>query len=148
MVLSLKGHGNEADLADFLGPLHYLSSSSGFGFKFGEIFLIEKQLPDSESATLRLGESLTLRLGKSTTFRLTESESQRLPDSRSRRVTDLSSRGVVFPLRISPQIPSQNRNGSKCSVRDLRRTDLCKNPQKSASLPCPFKNLYLFIKNS
>ncbi len=49
------------------------------------------------------------------------------------------SRGVVFRLRISPRIRSQNRNGSKCSVRDLCRTDLCKNPRKSASLPCPFR---------
>jgi hypothetical protein len=55
------------------------------------------------------------------------------------RLPDSASRGVVFPLRISPQIRSQNRNGSKFSVRDLCGTDLCKNPRKSASLPCPFK---------
>jgi hypothetical protein len=32
-------------------------------------------------------------------------------------------------------------NGSKCSVTELCRTDLCKNPRKSASLPCPFNFL-------
>jgi hypothetical protein len=51
---------------------------------------------------------------------------------------DSASRGVVFRLRISPRIRCQNRNGSKCSVRDLCRNDLCKHPRKSASLPCPF----------
>ncbi len=55
------------------------------------------------------------------------------------------SRGVVFRLRISPRIRSQNRNGSKCSVRDLCPTDLCKNLGKSASSPCPFNSLRLFL---
>jgi len=32
-----------------IDPLHYLSSSSDFGFDFAEIFIIEKQLPDSPS---------------------------------------------------------------------------------------------------
>ncbi len=32
-----------------IGPLHYLSSRSDFGFKFAEIFVIEKRLPDSPS---------------------------------------------------------------------------------------------------
>jgi hypothetical protein len=36
-----------------IDPLHYLSSSSDFGFEFAEIFLIEK--------SRRVGESLTLR---------------------------------------------------------------------------------------
>jgi hypothetical protein len=64
------------------------------------------------------------------------------------RLGESASRGVVFRLRISPRIRSQNRNGSKCSVRDLCRTDLCKNPRKSASLPCPFKRLLCnFNKN-
>ena len=46
---------------------------------------------------------------------------------------------VVFRLRISSRIQNQNRSGSKCSVRDICRTDLCIIPRKSASLPCPFK---------
>ncbi len=32
-----------------IDPLHYLSSRSAFGFEFAEIFVIEKQLPDSAS---------------------------------------------------------------------------------------------------
>ncbi len=47
------------------------------------------------------------------------------------RLHDSASRGVVFWLWISPRIRS---------VRDLSQTDLCKNPRKSASLPCPFKH--------
>ncbi len=54
------------------------------------------------------------------------------------RLPNSASRGVVFWLRIYPRIRSPNRNGSKCNVRNLCRTDFCKNPRKSASLPCPF----------
>ncbi len=57
------------------------------------------------------------------------------------RLPDSASRGVVFRLQIYPRIRSPNWNGSKCSVRNLRRTDFCKNPRKSASLPCPFNNV-------
>ncbi len=32
-----------------IDSLHYLSSHSDFGFKFAEIFVIEKRLPDSPS---------------------------------------------------------------------------------------------------
>jgi hypothetical protein len=32
-----------------IGPLHYLSSRSDFGFEFAKIFVIEKRLPDSAS---------------------------------------------------------------------------------------------------
>jgi hypothetical protein len=32
-----------------IGPLHYFSSRSDFGFEFAEIFVIEKRLPDSPS---------------------------------------------------------------------------------------------------
>jgi hypothetical protein len=32
-----------------MSPLHYLSSSSDFGFEFAGIFVIVKQLPDSPS---------------------------------------------------------------------------------------------------
>ncbi len=55
------------------------------------------------------------------------------------RLPDSASRGVVFGLRISPRIQSQNRNGSKRSVRDICQTSLCKNPRKSTLLLCPFK---------
>jgi hypothetical protein len=46
-ALSLKGHGNEADF--LIDPLHYFLSRSDYGFEFAEIFVIEKQLPDSAS---------------------------------------------------------------------------------------------------
>jgi hypothetical protein len=32
-----------------IGPLHYISSRSDFGFEFAEIFVIKKRLPDSAS---------------------------------------------------------------------------------------------------
>ncbi len=34
---------------------------------------------------------------------------------------------------------STSREVGDSPIRDLCRTDLCKNPRKSASLPCPFK---------
>ncbi len=46
-----------------IGPLHYVSSRSDFGFEFPEIFVIEKRLPDSANQgvddfpTRRVGES-------------------------------------------------------------------------------------------
>ena len=42
------------------------------------------------------------------------------------RLPDSSIRGVVFRIRISPRIRSQNQNSSKCSVRDLGQSDLCR----------------------
>ncbi len=49
-------------------------------------------------------------------------------------------RGVDFRIRISPRIRSQNRKGLKGSVRDLDQSDLCKNIEKTGSLPCSFKD--------
>jgi hypothetical protein len=46
---------------------------------------------------------------------------------------------VVFFIWISPRIRSQNQNSTKCSVRDLCQTNLCKKLGKFGSLPCPFK---------
>jgi hypothetical protein len=69
-------------------------------------------------------------VGESLTPRIVDTEGRRLPVSLSR--------GVVFRIRISSRIWSQNRNGSKCSVRDLCRTDLYKNLWKSGLFPCPF----------
>ncbi len=54
-----------------MGPLHYILSSSDFGFEFAEIFVIEKQLAVSagrivaDSPTQRVGESSILRLAES-----------------------------------------------------------------------------------
>ncbi len=49
--------------------------------------------------------------------------------SPTRRVADSPSRGVVFRLRISPRMWSQNRNGSKGIVRDLWEPISAKNPE-------------------
>ncbi len=89
----------------------------------------KSRLPDSASRWVV--DSPTCRVGESVTPRLAESESCRLPDS--------ASQGVVYRLRISPRIRSQKQNGSKSSVRDVWGPNFCKNPRKSASLPCPFK---------
>ncbi len=59
---------------------------------------------------------------------------RRLSDSPSfllniQKPTLRPSRGVVFRLRISPRIRSQNQNGSKGSARDLWGTNFCKTPE-------------------
>jgi hypothetical protein len=48
------------------------------------------------------------------------------------RLPDSSIRGVVFRIRISPRIRSQNQNSSKCSVRDLGQSDLCRQTDRQA----------------
>jgi hypothetical protein len=165
-----------------IGPLHYVSSRSDFGFEFAEIFIIEKRLAESGVTRLPINTIFFKPLNKSMvivhyipgffflpnwsikfcknsnsdspshhsdspTFllniqkparRVGESVTRRVGESPSRRVSDSPSRGVVFRLRISPRIRSQNRNGPKGSVKDLWRTNFCKNPRKSDSLPCPF----------
>jgi hypothetical protein len=75
--MKLKGHGNKADFLGFcrnrfgIGPLHYISSRSDFGFKLAEIFVIEKRLADSaswgvaDSPTWGGRGSPILRLGES-----------------------------------------------------------------------------------
>jgi hypothetical protein len=131
----LKGHGNVADFPRFLHKLvrHrslalYISSRSDFGLKVSEIFVIEKRHPDS--ASRGVGESAI------------ECLKEKPPESEIRQLPDSPSRGVVFRLRISPRIQGQNRNGSKGSIRDSWGTDLCKNPRKTASLPCPFNKIF------
>ncbi len=97
-----------------LGPLHYISSRSDFGFEFAEIFVFEKRLPDStirgvgdspdqqyaESTTPRITDTASFLLknsiadspylwcGESSTPRISDEESRRLPVSLSRRVAD------------------------------------------------------------
>ncbi len=87
IVFPLKGHGNEPDFPRFgIGPLHYISSRSDFGFEFSEIFLFEKRLPDS---TIRgVSNSLYQRYAESTTLRLNDTGSQRLSASLIRGVDD------------------------------------------------------------
>jgi hypothetical protein len=48
-----------------IGPVHYISSRSDFGFEFAEIFVTEKRLPDS--ASRGVGGTPTLRVGDSPT---------------------------------------------------------------------------------
>jgi hypothetical protein len=62
-----------------IDSLHDLSSRSNFGFEFAEIFVIEKQLPDSASRRVRfwmfrrkLGELESRQVGESATPRLGE----------------------------------------------------------------------------
>jgi hypothetical protein len=44
-------------------------------------------------------------------------------------------------MNISANLkPKSEQLETKRSVMDLCRTSLCKNPRKSASLPCPFKH--------
>ncbi len=62
-----------------IGPLHYISNRSDFGFEFSEIFLFEKRLPDS---TIRgVGDSLYQRYAESATLRLNDTGSRRLSAS-------------------------------------------------------------------
>jgi hypothetical protein len=64
---------------------------------------------------------------------------KRFPDRRVGESTRLPIDTIFFKLLINQwRIRSQNRNGSKGSVRDLWGANFCKNPRKSASLPCPF----------
>jgi hypothetical protein len=57
-----------------IGPLHYISNRSDFGFEFSEIFLFEKRLPDS---TIRgVGDSLYQRYAESATLRLNDTGSR------------------------------------------------------------------------
>ncbi len=106
--------------------------------------------PTAESGSRRLADLLsrwvddspTRRIGESTTRRLAESVSRWLPDSPNRGVVDSPTWqvGELFfdYVHISRRIRGQIRNGSKGSVRDSWGIDFCKNPRKSASLPCPF----------
>ncbi len=79
-------------------PLQYLSSRSAIGFKFAEIFVIEKQLPDSasrgvgDSPTRRFGESLTLRLGESGSRGVGDSPTRLIGESLTPRLGESESR--------------------------------------------------------
>jgi hypothetical protein len=127
----LKGHGNEADFLGFLQKL-VPHRSLTLPFELFQFWLrirgdIHNRKTTTESPSRRVGFSMIKR-------KLGEWESRQLPDSASRR--------VVFRLWISSKFKVKIRqNGSKRSVRDLCRTGLCKNPRKSASLPCPFKTV-------
>ncbi len=120
---NLKGHGNEADLLGFLHkPVRHRSLTLHFEpFRFWLPICRDIRNPKT---TPQVRESTRLPID-TIFFKPLNRQSCRLPD--------LPSRGVVFRLRISPQIQSQNRNGSKGSVRNLWGTNFCKNPRKSTS---------------
>jgi hypothetical protein len=129
-----------------IDPLHYLSSRSDFGFEFTEAFVIEKRIPDSafkcskensasqgvamvsrdqpfkrsiwqkRSQGCNVLSPITIDLFKGLK---TIGSQGNLVDSLTRRV------GESFSITNT----SENRNGSKRSVRDLCRTGLCKNPR-------------------
>ncbi len=62
-----------------IGPSHYISSRSDFGFEFSEMFLFEKWLPDS---TIRgVGDSLYQQYAESATLRLNDTRSRRISAS-------------------------------------------------------------------
>jgi hypothetical protein len=85
-----------------IGPLHYLSSRSDFGFKFAEIFIIKIWLPDSvsqgiagslywwvgESPSPHISESQTPCISESPTPCISESGSHQLPASVNRGVAN------------------------------------------------------------
>ncbi len=66
-----------------IGPLHYISNRSDFGFEFSEIFVLK-----NDSPTQRYGESATLRINNTRSQRLSDSPTQRLSDSTIRGVDD------------------------------------------------------------
>ena len=69
-----------------IGPLHYISSRSDFGFEFSEIFVFKKRLPDS---TIQgVGDSPYQRYAESATLRLNDTGSRRLSASLIRGVDD------------------------------------------------------------
>ncbi len=115
-------------------PYHWYGASTTLRTIDTESFLFKKSIADS--LYWWCGESATLRISDAGSRRLTVSLIRRVGDSPYRW-----QRVVVFWIRISPRIWSQNRNGSKGSVRDSWGTDFCKNPRKSVSLPCPYKGV-------
>jgi hypothetical protein len=69
-----------------IGPLHYISSCYDFGFEFSEIFIFEKQLPDS--MIRGVGDSPYQQYAESATLRLNDTGSRRLSESLIRGVDD------------------------------------------------------------
>ncbi len=156
-TINIKGHGNEADFPRFLHKsvrnwsltLHF--EPFRFWLRIRGDIHNRKTTPRLSSSIYRTLNSWTSPLkdqfGKkkpgmlcTITIDLFKSLSGKKGNSRkSCRLPDSASQGVFFRLRISPRIRSQNRNGSKGSVRNSWGTNFCKNPRKSASLPCPFK---------
>ncbi len=85
-----------------IGPLHFISSCSDFGFEFSAWLLVDSPTRQvGELPTLRLGESgsrllnvntLSRRVVDSPTRRVGDSPSRRFRESVTPRLTDLGSR--------------------------------------------------------
>ncbi len=75
-----------------IGPLHYISRRSDFGFEFAEIFVIKEQLTDlaswggADSPTQWAGELPTRQIGEPLTLLFSESASRGVTDSLTQRV--------------------------------------------------------------
>ncbi len=88
-----------------IGPLHYISSHSDFGFDFAEIFVIEKRLPESarrgvaDSPTGRVGEWPILWRGESGSRWLSVSVSRGVDDSPTRWIGESAVECENSPLR-------------------------------------------------
>jgi hypothetical protein len=106
-----------------IDPLQYLSSRSAFGFKFAEIFVIEKRLTDS--ASRRVGDSPTWRVGESAFEGLKE----KLGDSESRRLPDSANRGAAnSPTRRDGEssTPRLGESGSRHGESESRYSNFLK----------------------
>ncbi len=112
-VKKLKGHGNEAE---FLGFLQKLVPHRSLTLPF-----------EPFQFWLRIRHWFIKSLKKLVSI-------GNLVDSPTRRS------GSRFSItNISENSKLKSERLETYSVRDLCRTGLCKNPRKSASLPCPFK---------
>jgi hypothetical protein len=103
-----------------IGSLHYISSRSDLAFVLAEIFVIEKQLPDSPSQGV--DDSPTRRVGVLATPRLAESRSRRLFDSMSfsfkhSKADSLTRRvGESSTLRLAESKSQRLPDSPNCSV--------------------------------
>jgi hypothetical protein len=111
----IKGHGNEADFPRFLHESVWRWSLTLHFEPFWFWLRIHEDIRNRKT-TPRLGESESRLLNVS-------KKSPLFGESESRRLPDLASRGISLRIR------SQNRNGSKGSVKDLWGTNFCKTPE-------------------
>jgi hypothetical protein len=107
-----------------MDPLHYLLSRSDFGFEFAEIFVIEKQLPDSasrqlsDSASQGISNSPTRQVGESTFECLKENlASRRVGDSLTGRVWELLTPRLGELLTPRLATPPTRRVGEWMTLR-------------------------------
>ncbi len=121
----VKGHGNEAD---FLGFWQKLVPHRSLTLPF-EPFRFWLRIR-GESGSRWLSDSASRRVDNSPTRQVGESVFESVKENlASRGVGDFPTRRV-FRLRISPRIRSQNRNGLKCTEKELCRAKTPENPPR------------------